>query len=371
MGQSSGQTDGPLLSGLRDDRSALKLGVFASNLSGGVSISTVERRDEFGWNVGGGAPVLADRLGWDFCLPIARWRGYHGSSDVHDSSFETLTWAAAVAAETEQITVGATAHLAVRPPAFVATAGATVDHGSNGRVALNTVMGWFEPEMEMFGIKLKGHDVRYQHGAEWLTVLLRLWGEDGPFDFDGEWVHAVGVESNPKPKQRPLLFNAGTSPAGVDFCARFCDFSLASVPDPEQAKVTARQIREHAAREYGRTVGSLNVCFVVCAETEAEAKRRLRRIVEGGDPEGANNLLHYLGINSESFANVDALLELFMSTGGATALIGTPEQIAERLIDLSAGGIDGVALTFLDYLYEIEQFDREVVPLLRDAGVRG
>jgi alkanesulfonate monooxygenase SsuD/methylene tetrahydromethanopterin reductase-like flavin-dependent oxidoreductase (luciferase family) len=359
---------GPVESGLRDDGNALKLGVFASNLSGGVSISSVERREDFGWDVGGGTPVLADLLGWDFCLPIARWRGYHGSSGVHDQSFETLTWAAAVAARTERITVGATAHLAVLPPAFVAKAGATIDHVSNGRFALNTVMGWFEPEMEMFDITLKGHDVRYEHGAEWLTVLLRLWGEDEPFDFDGEFVHAIGAESNPKPKQRPLLFNAGTSPAGVDFCARFCDFSLGATPDPEQAKATARQIREHAAREYGRKVGALNVCFVVCADTEAE--QRLRRIIDEGDPEGAKNLLHYLGINSESFGNVDALLELFMSTGAGTALIGTPEQVAEGLADLSAGGIDGVALTFLDYLYEVDQFDREVVPLLREAGLR-
>jgi FMNH2-dependent dimethyl sulfone monooxygenase len=79
----------------------------------------------------------------------------------------------------------------------------TVDHISNGRFGLNLVMGWFKPEMEMFGAAQREHDVRYGFGAEWLGIVKRLWTDEEPFDFDGEYFRIGGGQAHPKPLQKP------------------------------------------------------------------------------------------------------------------------------------------------------------------------
>ena len=112
------------------------------------------------------AAQIADRAGLEFLLPIARWRGFGGSNSVREWSFETFTWAAALAVATEQIGLFMTVHVPLVHPLYAAKALATVDHISKGRAGLNIVCGWNPKE---FG------DVRhalvekgYDQAAEWI-----------------------------------------------------------------------------------------------------------------------------------------------------------------------------------------------------------
>jgi alkanesulfonate monooxygenase SsuD/methylene tetrahydromethanopterin reductase-like flavin-dependent oxidoreductase (luciferase family) len=111
---------------------------------------------------------LLDDAGIDFMLPIARWIGYGGETDFHGTVLETMTWATALLAQTKQITVFATIHVAANHPVVVAKQLATVDEISRGRAGLNIVAGWNKPEYEALGLDLPGEHVRrYRYAQEW------------------------------------------------------------------------------------------------------------------------------------------------------------------------------------------------------------
>src|ERR1700760_1450622 len=145
----------------------------------------------------------ADQMGFEMLVPIARWRGFGGSTDFNGECFETYTWAAGLANETEQIQLFATSHVPTVHPIVAAKMATTVDHISGGRFGLNLVMGWFGPEMEMFGGKQREHDERYRFGDEWLRLVTQLWEREEPFDFDGDFFTIHGAQAHPKPLQQP------------------------------------------------------------------------------------------------------------------------------------------------------------------------
>ncbi len=130
------------------------LGTFASNCSGGMSVTKVPERWDNSWNNNLKLARLLDDAGIDFMLPIARWIGYGGETNFHGNVLETMTWAAGLLASTRNINVFATIHTAANHPAVVAKQIATIDQISNGRVGLNIVAGWNQPEYEALGLNL-------------------------------------------------------------------------------------------------------------------------------------------------------------------------------------------------------------------------
>ena len=117
-----------------------KLGVFSTNADGGLAITTVPERWRASWDDNLNAAGIADRAGLEFLLPIARWRGFGGRTKVREWSFETFTWAAGLAAVTQQIGLFMTVHVPLVHPVYAAKSLATVDHISHGRAGLNIVV---------------------------------------------------------------------------------------------------------------------------------------------------------------------------------------------------------------------------------------
>ncbi|MFA5122322.1 LLM class flavin-dependent oxidoreductase [Zavarzinia sp.] len=350
--------------------SRLKLGVFSMNCSGGTSASTLPRDYRVTWEHSSAIVRRAEAIGFDFVIPVAKWRGFGGETDFYGESFETLTWAAGIAAQTSAITVVATCHVPVIHPTFVAKAGATVDAISGGRFALNVVMGWYPAELGQFGIEPAEHDIRYAHGAEWLTALKRLWTEDAPFDFDGRWTRISDGLSKPKPVHPPQIINAGTSPAGIDFAARQCDILLASRNTLDGTKAFVDTVKDTARERHGRSLRVLNVGQVICAPTEAEALARKQAILDSVDKVAAENFMKFLGLKSNSYDETLLVYrELFVTAAGGFPLVGTPEQVARQMGEMAAAGIDGFALGFYDYYDELGFFGENVMPLLRKAGL--
>ena len=356
--------------GLRDSRSRLKLGVFSLNCSGGLNPSTLPRDYRVSWEHTSAIARRAESLGFEFLIPVAKWRGYGGETDFYGESYETLTWAAGIAAQTSTITVAATCHVPVIHPSFVAKATATVDAIAGGRFALNVVMGWYPVEIGQFGIVPAEHDIRYEHGAEWLTALKRLWTEDTPFDFEGKWIKIIQGLSKPKPLQQPLVINAGTSPAGIDFATRNCDVLLATRNTLAGTKEFVDKVKTQARERHGRQIKVLNTGQVICAPTEAEARKRQQAILEAADKVATENFMAALGLGSQSFD--ETLLqyrELFVTAGAGFPMVGTPEQIVQQMGEMSEAGIDGFALGFYDYYDELGFFGENVMPLLQKAGL--
>jgi alkanesulfonate monooxygenase SsuD/methylene tetrahydromethanopterin reductase-like flavin-dependent oxidoreductase (luciferase family) len=112
---------------------------------------------------------------------------------------------------------------------------------------------------------------------------------------------------------------------------------------------------------------------VVCRPTEKEAKQYLEYYVrEKGDWAAVENLVRIFGM--QSLALPPEVLEEFkfhfIAGWSGFPLVGTPEQIVDKIRMMSAAGLDGTALSFVNYQEELPQFIREVVPLLEQAGLR-
>ena len=165
---------------------ALKIGLFGANCSSGRSATTVPERWSASWPDCLALAQLADEAGLDFMLPIARWKGYGGDTDFHGATLETITWAVGLLAATKRMTVFGTVHAPLFHPLIAAKEFVTADHIGQGRVGVNIVVGWNEGEFDMFGVKQREHDERYDYAQEWVDIVKQAWTRDDTFDFDGQ-----------------------------------------------------------------------------------------------------------------------------------------------------------------------------------------
>ncbi len=354
----------------------VKLGVMAFNCSGGSTVTTVPEAWPMTWADNVALAQMADRAGFEALLPVGRWKGYGGDSNFNNRTFETLTWAAGLGAVTENIALLSTVHVPLMHPVAVAKQAATIYHITNGRFVLNIVCGWFKNEFEMFGAEWRDHDRRYDYAAEWLALARKLWTEEAEFDWDGEFFQGKGLWSQPKPIQSggPAIMNAGSSPVGQRFSAENCDMNFVMLRQKDEASDVA-QINglKAMAIENGRSSQCWIHVYVVCRETEAEALAALNRyVVEYGDDVAVNNMLSIFGMESETLepAVMEAFKFHFKAGHGGYPLVGTPEQIVEQIERLSAMGVDGLLLSWVDYLGECQEWIDRVLPLMEAAGQR-
>ncbi|MBP2365605.1 LLM class flavin-dependent oxidoreductase [Pseudonocardia parietis] len=352
----------------------LKLGLFGTNCSNGLTISHAETTYEPTWEHTLKVAQKADRLGFEALVPVARWRGFGSTTNFNGTCFETYTWATGLAAQTENIGIFATSHLPTVHPIVAAKMAVTADHVSRGRFGLNLVMGWFTPEMEMFGAEQREHDQRYGYGQQWIDFVNKLWTEPGSFDFITNDFHSLDVESYPKPYQapRPALINAGNSKSGIDFSARNVDVNFAAMDTVETMNDYTSQLKAMAREDHQREIQTMTFGLVVCRDTEDEAKRDFQHIVDMGDREGANNVMKVLGMQSQSFASqIESYQERFIAGWGGYPIVGTPEQVADEMLRIhNTGGMNGMIMGMLDYHEEMDYFGDNVMPLLKQAGLR-
>jgi dimethylsulfone monooxygenase len=358
---------------LYDDANKLKLGLFSMNTSGGMVISKAHSSHRVEWDYQLELARRADALGLDAHIPVARWRGVGGETDWSARTFETFTYASAIAASTERIMPFATVHVPIFHPIVAAKMITTIDHVSRGRSGLNVVMGWLEPEFDMFGIKQRDHETRYEVGSEWIGLVDRLWSETEYFDHEGRFYSMKGGQAEPKPIQpRPVVLNAGSSPTGAAWAAAHADFNFASYTTAEAATEYTEAVKRTARERYGRDMGVLTYALVICRDTENDARDALRQILDEADWEAANNWISVLGIQSGSFdKNIHGpLAEQFVAGAGAALVVGDPEQVTEQLAAISNAGLDGAMLGFTNWAEELDYFGEKVLPLLRQAGLR-
>ena len=310
-------------------------------------------------------------------LPVGRWRGYGGPSDFNNTTFESFTWASALGALTKYVTVLATCHVPLVHPLMVAKMSSTIDHVTNGRFALNVVCGWFKNEFDMFGASMRPHDDRYKYATEWLDFLKQAWTRDEEFDFKSESFNSRAVWSQPKPLQKPHppVMNAGGSPAAQDFTTRYCDMNFVILKDRTVLEGARKQIAnlKEMARANGRETRIWIHVYVVCRETEKEAKDYLHHYVhEKGDWEAAGNLLRIFGMQTETLdpKTLEGHKAHFIAGHGGYPLIGTAEQIVDELGKLSEIGVDGCLISWVDYKNELKQWNADVLPLMVQAGLR-
>lgn len=346
-----------------------RLGVFSANADRGLSFTTVEEQWRAEWSEIAEAARVADEGGMDFFLPIARWRGYGGKTNVRGRSFETFTFAAALASLTKRMALFTTVHVPLIHPLYAAKALASVDQISNGRAGLNIVCGWNPDEFQMFGVNLD--DRPYDRAAEWLDIIDKVYGSTEPIDFSGRFYQVKGAVTDPRPVQRPrpVTMNAAFGAPGRDFAAANCDHIFTSFSELDAGRAHIADIRGRAAANR-RNVGVFTVAHVVCRPTQAEAEdyydRYSRQQVD-------DEAVEYHVKQKSTFSNShdDASFRLykqrFAAGTGSYPLVGTPDRIVDELGRIAEAGFGGVALSFVNYLRELPYFCKTVVPAMKEA----
>ena len=358
------------------NRNKLKLGLFGANCSNGRAMTTAPERWPADWDSCEKLAEMADEVGMDFMLPIARWDGYRGATDHQGATLETITWASGLLARTKRMTVFATVHAPLVNPVFAAKAFVTADLIGRGRFALNVVIGWNDSEFRMFGVeKRREHEARYEYGQEWIDAVKRMWGPEEEFDFVGKYLDLRGLRLKPKPwgGTRPLLMNAGHSPAGRAYALRNCDafFTAIHYPDIEIARRDVLSVKAES-RSYGRDVGVYTVGQIVCRPTRAEAEDYFRSWTEATPDYGAADyMLALKGEKREADPEgYDRRRRALIEGQSGFTIIGDPDDVARRLAEVSAVGFDGIGFSLVNYLDELPFFASEVLPRLHRLGIR-
>jgi dimethylsulfone monooxygenase len=365
---------------------AYKFGLFGANCAGGMTLSAAPERWRAEWDEIAEVYRLADEAGIEFILPIAKWRGLGGKADMWGRSYETFTHSAAAGAITRRIGVFVTAHVPITTPAFAAKAIATIDHVTHGRAGLNIVCGWNPDEFDIHGAKID-YARRYEQGLEWFNIYAKMCEGDAAFDWDGAFYKLRGVATDPLPVQRPRppVMSAGISSAGRDFAAQAADILFTQIPNNlNEAPQLIRSVQQ-AAAQYGRSTDVYTQTQVVCRPTRKEAEDFYYYFAEEQADEEAlayfrRKKLDTVGKSASEYPHYQQQPTKHSAEAagkpypgifpGMYPVVGNPDDVVEKLKQLSATGLAGSALVFLNYLSEMPLFVQEVLPRMERAGLR-
>jgi dimethylsulfone monooxygenase len=275
-------------------------------------------------------------------------------------SLDCWTLAPAVAAATSTLEL----MLAVRPnyhaPALTAKALSTLDVIAPGRICLNVVSSWWKDEAAQYGAPFDVHDARYARTQEWLDVVGRLLRADN-VTHSGALYQLAGTVLEPKPSRLPPVYMGGESPTAKDLIAAQADAYVMHGDAPEVIAGKVAGMRERRAAT-GRPPLQFGVSgYVICRDTEAAARRELARVLDvRSSPEAYASYRDFVeGSQLESQVSLE---EYSVSNRGLrSGLIGTPDQIGERLRAYERAGVDLMLLQFSPQREEMARFSREVI----------
>ncbi len=350
---------------------ALKLGLFGANCSSGRAVTLVPERWSGSWEDNLKLARMADEAGFEFMLPVGRWKGYGGDTDYQGETLETITWATGLLAATRRITVFGTVHAPMFHPLVAAKQFVTADHIGGGRFGLNVVCGWNADEFTMFGADLRDHDSRYEHAQEWLDAIKRAWGPEEDWDFSGRFLELRRVRAQPKPVggSRPIVMNAGASPTGQAFAIRNCDALFSMTP---KGKLDEFAAHVAGVKALSPSVDVYTVAVVTCRPSVAEAEAYFRHCaIDNADWAAVDRIMAMRGDTRERWPDDFEERRQHQALGmGGVPVTGDPDTVARELAEIAAAGARGIALSMVNYIDELPFFCGEVLPRLRRMGLR-
>jgi alkanesulfonate monooxygenase len=295
-------------------------------------------------------------------------------------------------------------------PVVLARMAATLDHlTGGGRIAIHFITGGDEADQRREG-DFVPHDTRYRRTEEVMAIARRIWSEDTPFDFEGDFFRYEGAFSSVKPVTPggiPLYF-AGASPPAIAVGAAQADV-YAFWGEPRAAVAARMEDIGKAAAKLGRTLRYSISLRPIIGETEAEAWEKAEWIAEktaerielakqrmaghkdtyeglGGDRNATFSVDRDTGgttsVGRKRLIAMSAdqdvyderlwmkVANLTGAAGNSTALVGTPEQVAEAMLRYYDLGITTLLLKGFDPLADAIDFGKRLLPLVREGAAR-
>lgn len=273
-------------------------------------------------------------------------------------------------------------------PTLAAQMAATFQWQSNGRLLLNVVTGGEAHEQQGYGDFL-GKDERYQRCGEFLDVVRSLWTSEEPVTFEGRHIRVRNAQLGRRPDPLPPVFFGGSSGPAGPVAAKYADTYLTWGEPPAavskkldwirglavdngrvldyglRVHVIARDTAEAAWAEADRLLDGINPADIErvqanLARSESEGQRRMRELHEGALSDDRRRL--------EVAPNLWAGVGLVRG-GAGTALVGSHEEVADRLAEYARAGIRHFILSGYPHLEEAYWFGEGVLPILERRGL--
>ena len=220
----------------------------------------------------------------------------------------------------------------------------------------------------MYGVPFDQHDERYARTSEWLDVVDGLW-RSPVFSHHGQFYAVEQTVLEPKPvrQPRPTIYAGGESPAAKSLIAAKCDAWLThgDPPDVIGRKIADMRARREATGLPPMTFGSAG--YVVVRSTDEEVRREVDRIVDvRQSAKGYSNYQEWIG-NTQLEQRVSLEDYSVSNRGLRSGLVGTADQVVDRIRAFEEAGVDLLLLQFSPQYEEMERFAEEVIPHFRQA----
>ncbi|WP_158797898.1 LLM class flavin-dependent oxidoreductase [Pedobacter sp. L105] len=315
---------------------------------------------EASWDYVKKLAIRSEEIGFDLAL-IAELN-LNDIKGEYAPSLDAWSTAAAMAAVTHKQEL----MVAVRPtfhnPALLAKQAANIDHISSGRLSLNVVSSWWQDEAEKYGVKFEQHDDRYARTAEWLEVLDNVWKKDN-FSFDGKYYQVKENILQPKPigHPRPRIYAGGESEAAKDLISTTSDGYVMHGDSPGKI---AERISDLSERRDKKNLPPMQfgvAAYSVIRDSEQEVKKELARITDvKASSSGYKNYQQWLaGTQLEQQVSLE---DYSVSNRGLrSGLIGTPNQVQDRIGEFEKAGVNFFLLQCSPQLEEMERFSAAVI----------
>lgn len=351
----------------------MQLGVFIPIGNNGWLISTTSPQYKPSFELNKTVVQKAEAFGFDFALSMIKFHGFGGPSQFWDYNLESFTLMSGLAAVTSRIQLFATCAALTIPPPVTARMAVTADSISHGRFGVNMITGWQRREYTQMGIwpGADHYTRRYDLCAEYVTVMRELW-DTGRSDFKGDFYKMDDCRCLPMPTARIPIICAAQSDAGTKFAAQYADWNFCSsggvntpsVVAPSAARLVA------ATKETGRRCGALVNIMIIADDTDEAAMAKWELYKQGTDLEAIAyreaqakddpTRDPYAGPNKRKTLGSDK-----QPTQGGV-LVGSCATIARLLDELAeVPGVEGIMLTFDEFVTGIERFGTRIQPLMR------
>lgn len=307
----------------------------------------------------------SEEIGFDLTL-IAELN-LNDIKGVRAPSLDAWSTAAALAAVTQRLEY----MIAVRPtfhnPALLAKQAANIDciaasSGIANRLSLNVVSSWWEIEARMYGVNFEQHENRYARTGEWLDVVDGMWRQDD-FSYQGHYYQIENAVLQPKPvsQPRPVIYAGGESEAAKNLIAAKCDAFVMHGDEPSKVKAKIEDMNERRAR-FSLPPMQFGVAgYAIVRDTEDDARRELARITDvRASAAGYEN--HQQWLAGTKLERQVSLEDYSVSNRGLrSGLVGTPEQVAERVAEFEDAGVNLLLLQCSPQFEEMERFAATVI----------
>jgi alkanesulfonate monooxygenase len=266
-------------------------------------------------------------------------------------------------------------------PTVAARQFATLDALYPGRFSLNIITGGDHHELIQDGNTVADKDERYARTNEFLDIVRASWTSETPFDYKGKYYHVERGFSTVKPEKPLDIFIAGASDAAIDTAGRHGDVFALWAEDYESVRGQLAKVRAAAAK-YGRPEPEYSLSLrPIIADTEKQAWEKAEHILEkarklqdatgfarnGAPPNEGSRRLIDLAAKGTRYDKYlwTGIAGLTGAKGNSTALVGTPDQVAEGLLDYWNLGVQKFLIRGFDPLIDAIEYGREILPRAR------